>query len=253
MNYLQLVEFCGEDAIASVKYRIDIEKQMELLEKERWLLENDLKNSFAVNLSITDILVSTIAGIACGVLGGWFKSFIPEDGKLEHKHTTTKTAIDYKVPTPEGMNGSAQGYHRQIGPGHDLARLKEAFDLISGKKKDFPLWGKNITDYTGGVLHPGNMNPEIFIQKGGFRIPKDPKKELMDHLLIDFFTKTSLPLPFTSYFADYKPALAKFMMGMYAEGLNMKTLVGNAVPAAIMQLIMHAYVFLFKTAKEVNL
>lgn len=253
MNYLSLVEFCGEDAVASVKYRIDIEEQMELLEKERWLLENDLKNSFAVNLSLTDILVSTIAGIVCGVIGGLFKSYIPEKGKFAHEHTTTKTAIDYKVPKPEGMNGSAQGYHRQIGPGHDLGRFKEALDLISGEKKDFPLWGKNIIDYTGGVLLPGNMNPEIFIQKGGFRIPEDPKKELMHHLLIDFFTKTSLPLPFTSYLADYKPFFAKLMVGMYSNGTNMKSLVGNVAPALILQLITNAYVFLFKSAKEINL
>lgn len=250
---LQLVEFCGESAVNFISKQIAIEKQIQYLQEEKQQLENELRQSFSVDLSVSDVLVATIAGVVCGAMNGLFKSFIPQHGSLKHKHSTTRTGVDYKVPKPEGMKGSVQGLHRQIGPGHDLGRFQEALDLMSGKKTDFPLWGKSISEQMGGNLHPGNMNVEDFINRGGFKIPNDPKAELMNHLLIDFFTKTSLPLPFTSYIADNSQAMAKIMLGMYGSGLNLKNLVGNVSSMAMLQLITNSYAFLFKAAKNVNL
>ncbi len=250
---LQLVEFCGESAVNFISHQIAVEKQIKYLQDEKQQLENELRQSFSVNLSVTDVVVATIAGIVCGAMNGLFKSFIPQHGDLKHKHSTTRTGVDYKVPKPEGMKGSVQGLHRQIGPGHDLGRFQEALDLMSGRKTDFPLWGKTISEQMGGTLHPGNMRVEDFLNRGGFKIPDDPKAELMNHLLIDFFTKTSLPLPFTSYIADNSQAMAKIMLGMYGSGLNLKNLVGNTTSLAMLQLITNSYVFLFKSAKSVNL
>lgn len=252
-GYLKLVEFCGEDAANSLLHRMDIDKQISALRKEQEALEEELKKSFSVNLSCIDIVVAMSAGILCGAMNGLFKSYVPQHGKLKHKHSTTRTAVDYKVPKPQGIKGSVQGLHRQIGPGHDIGRFKEALDLMSGKTNDFPLWGKTITEQTGGVLHAGNMSIEAFKACKGFKIPDDPKAELMNHLLIDFFTKTSLPLPFTSYIAGNSQAMAKIMMGMYDNGLNLKNIVGNVSSLAILQLVTHSYAYLFKSAKEVNL
>lgn len=252
MEQVSLIEFCGEDIAAGICDRINIQEQIKSLQKERGQLEVELKVSFNVELSVTDILVAAIAGVVCGAMNGIFKSTVPEQGKFKHEHGTTRTAIDYKVPRPEGYKGSVQGLHRQIGPGHDLGRFKEAFDLISGKKKDFPLWGKNICDYTEDMLHPGNMNLLGFIEKGGFNIPANPKLELMNHLLIDFFTKTSLPLPFSTYIADYSPLMGKLMISMYDEGLNLKNLTGNLSSMAILRLITHSYAYLFKATNNMD-
>ena len=250
---LQLVEFCGESATNFLSQQVVIDKQIQYLQDEKNQLESDLSKSFSVNLSVTDIIIAVVAGIVCGAMGGVFKSVVPQHGELRHDHSTRKTGVDYKVPRPKGMKSSAQGLHRQIGPGHDLGRFQEALDLMSGKKTDFPLWGKTIAEQMGGTLHPGNMRVEDFLKNGGFNIPDDPKAELMNHLLIDFFTKTSLPLPFTSYIADNSQAMAKIMLGMYGEGLNLKNLVGNVSSIAMLRLITHSYIFLFKSAKTVNL
>lgn len=250
---VQLVEFCGESATQFLYQQIAIDKQIHYLQDEKRQLENELSKSFSVNLTTTDIIVAVVAGVVCGAIGGIFKSTVPQHGKLKHEHSTTRTAVDYKVPNPEDVKGSVQGLHRQIGPGHDLGRFKEALDLMSGKKTDFPLWGTTIVEHMGGTLHAGNMSVEDFVKNGGFKIPDDPKAELMNHLLIDFFTKTSLPLPFTSYIADYKPWMAKIMLGMYGEGLNLKNLVGNVSSIAMLRLITHSYIFLFKSAKTINL
>lgn len=252
MDERELGTIFGEGAITSLQERKQLEYQIDKLTQENELLLQKANAAFSVNLSVTDVVVAAATGVLCGAINGGFKTFIPQHGKLKHDHSIKRTAVDYKVPKPEGMKGSVQGLHRQIGPGHDIARWNEALDLMSGKTNDFPLWGKTIAEQTGGMLHAGNVRVDDFIAKGGFRIPEDSKKELMNHLLIDFFTKTSLPLPFSSYIADSSELLAKMMIGMYDEGLNLKNTVGNVSASAIIQLVMHAYVYLFKAMQEVS-
>lgn len=211
----------------------------------------ELSSAFAVDISITDVIVISIAGILCGVCNGLFKSYVPQTGKYKHKHGTTRSAVDYKVPNP-GVKGH-QGLHRQIGPGHDLFRINEALQMMNGEKNDFKLWGKSAAEIMGGVLHPGNMKVDDFLAKGGFKIPANPKAELLNHLIIDFFTKTSLPIPGTSYIADHSEFFARLMMELYGEGLNLKNLAGNSVSTALMQLFIDSYIFFSKVMPETRL
>ena len=177
MQRLDLIELCGEEAVNSLLSRLDVEQRIKYLQNEKIELERELKKSFSVTLSFTDILVACIAGIVSGSISGLFKIHIPQHGKLKHQHSTTRTAVDYKVPKPKGMKGTVQGLHRQIGPGHDLGRFKEALDLMSGKSTDFPLWGKTIAEQTGGILHAGNVKVNDFINLGGFKTPDNPAVE----------------------------------------------------------------------------
>lgn len=92
--------------------------------------------------------------------------------------------------------------HRQIGQGHDIFRFKEALGLMKGERADFDLWGQKATEILGHELRPPNLPLSDFRKLGGFKIPDDPRGELVNHLLIDFFTKRSLPIPGSSYLAD---------------------------------------------------
>ena len=246
MDNTQLSLVFGDQALLGLSNRKAIEAEIDRLYRENEALLQQAQNAFHVDLTLADIIVAAAAGVVCGAISGCFKSFVPQEGKFKHKHGTRRTAIDHKVPKPEGMHGSVQGLHRQIGPGHDLGRFKEALDLMSGETNDFPLWGKNISDYTGGVLHSGNIKLDRFLETGGFKIPADPKAELINHLVIDFFTKTSLPIPFSSYLADNSEFMGKLMISMYGNGLNLKNLVGSLSSVAVIQLITHSYAFLFK-------
>ena len=214
MDDVQLSLVFGDQALIGLSNRKAIEAEIDKLYQENDILLQQARNAFHVDLTLTDIIVASATGVVCGAVSGCFKSYVPQDGKFKHKHGTRRTAIDHKVPKPVGMHGSVQGLHRQIGPGHDLGRFKEALDLMSGKTSDFPLWGKNISDYTGGVLHSGNIKLDRFLETGGFKIPTDPKAELINHLIIDFFTKTSLPIPFSSYLADNSEFMGKLMISM---------------------------------------
>ncbi len=216
------------------------------LETELDELNDQLKSVWRTDLSRTDVIVSISFGVLMGLFNALFKQYIPKHGKFKHDHNVNRTAIDSKVPKPMNMKGSVQNLHRQIGPQHDIFRFKEALELISGERNDFPLWGRNISDFTDGILHPGNMKIDEFLSRGGFRIPADPCKELMNHLLIDFFTKMSLPIPGSTYIADHNQTCAKIMMTIYDDGLNLKNFIGNLSSTMLLEFLNRGYAFLFK-------
>lgn len=253
MQENELIEVFGAENLQRFGDAKSLLEKCNAIEKELEDLNSELKQAYHVDLSLSDLLVAGIGGVVCGALGGGFKSFVPKHGKLKHKHSTTRTAIDYQVPKPEGYEGNVQGLHRQIGPGHDLARFKEALDLISGKTNDFELWGKTLSEQTGGIMHPGNMPINEFLEQGGFKTPDDPKKELINHLLIDFFTKTSLPIPGTTYLVDKSEDMAKIMMGLYGNGFNLKNAVGSTGSLFLLHLIVDGYVFLLKSVPNTEL
>lgn len=254
-----IIEALGKDNLKSFA------AQNELLNSRQELLTDisDLRHradsAFAVKLTIPDIIVSAATGILLGIANALFKDFIPQHGQFKHKHGTTRTAVDYHVPKPPEFKGSVQDLHRQIGPGHDIFRFKEALDLMSGKSADFSLWGKTATNILGHPLRPGNLPLTEFAKLGGFKIPENPAAELFNHLLIDFFTKRSLPIPGSSLLADSSPEMAKAMLGMYKEGLNLKSFGGNFLGFSLVQVTIHGYTFLFKaipdsafSPKEIN-
>ena len=247
-----IVEIFGADALEFYE-----KHHLMLNEKEQLLTDiDDLRKKasdvFSIRLKIPDLIVAISSGILVGLGNALFKNFIPKHGPLRHKHKTTRTAVDYGIPKPKGVKGSVNDLHRQIGPGHDIFRFKEALDLMTGKTNDFSLWGKKATEILGHPLKPGNMKLTDFLADGGFKIPADPKAELINHLLIDFFTKRSLPLPGSSYIADSSESMAKIMLNMYDEGLNLKNFAGNTLAFLLVQLINTGYIFLFWAIPQSN-
>ncbi|MEK0336930.1 MAG: hypothetical protein QQN41_05790 [Nitrosopumilus sp.] len=241
-----LIEIFGEENLEYFR------KQNILIDQKKARIQvlHDLRHrasdAFKVNLSFPDIIIASSSGVLLGLANALFKDFVPKHGGLSHKHRTTRTAIDYKIPKPKGFKGSVQNLHRQIGPSHDIFRFKEAISLIGGESTDFSLWGTTATEILGHDLRPGNLPLDQFRNLGGFRIPTNPKAELLNHLLIDFFTRRSLPIPGTTILADNKPELATTMLNMYDKGLNLKTALGNFFGYTLIQIIIHGYTFLFK-------
>lgn len=240
------IELFGTENLDRFRLQKNIVDLREEKLEELAVLRRNASNAFKVKLSLADIIVASAAGVLIGLGNALFKDFVPKKGPLQHKHGTTRTAVDYKTPKPSGYSGSVQDLHRQIGPGHDIFRFKEALGLMSGEISDFNLWGKTATQILGHPLTSGNMKLDQFLSLGGFKIPPDPKKELINHLVIDFFTKRSLPIPGTTYIADYSPETAKVMLKMYDEGFNLKNALANSLAFGLVQLIIHSYTFLFK-------
>ncbi|MBU9721617.1 MULTISPECIES: hypothetical protein [Bacillaceae] len=244
-------EVFGEGNINSYLQRTNTLQEMDDQIEELKNLRQRASNVFNVKLTTTDIVVSASSGVLLGLANALFKNYVPTTGKFKHKHSETRTAVDYKINKTDDLNmdGKIGDLHRQIGPGHDLFRFKEALDLMSGKTDDFNLWGGKATDFLGKLRSIG-LKESHFNALGGFNIPSDPKEELLNHLLIDFFTKRSLPIPGSTYIADHSPQAAKAMLTMYREGLNLKAATGNFVGFALIQAILHGYFFLFKAIPQ---
>jgi hypothetical protein len=247
-----IVEVFGAEALEFYDRHNTVLNEKEKLLTDIDNLRNKASDVFSVRLKIPDLVVAISSGVLIGLGNALFKNFIPKNGKLQHKHGIKRAPIDYGAPKPPGFKKSPQGLHRQIGPGHDIFRFKEALDLMSGKTTDFNLWGKTATKILGHPLKTGNIKLGEFLVTGGFNIPADPKAELMNHLLIDFFTKTSLPIPGSTYIADASPDMAKIMMNMYEEGLNLKNFAGNSLAFMLVQLINCGYMFLFWSIPQSN-
>jgi hypothetical protein len=246
----QIEDLFGENNLSYISTQTSIKDERDKRLMELYDLREHASHAFDIKLSFRDIIVAASSGILLGLANALFKDFVPKSGPLRHRHGTTKVPIDYGIPKPPGFKGSAHDLHRQLGPGHDLFRFKDALSLMRGETKDFNLWGDTATGILGHELKIGNMKLDQFRSLGGFNIPNDPKSELVNHLIIDFFTRRSLPIPGTSKIADQSPEMARIMMGMYKDGLNLKTALGNFIGYTIVQLIIHGYTFLYKAVPE---
>ena len=142
--------------------------------------------------------------------------------------------------------------HRQIGPTHDIFRFKETLELLTGNKNDYDIWGSTATKIIGHPLSSMGQKYTDFLASNGFNIPQNPAFELQNHLLIDFFTKHSLPIPGSTFINDKSPEFAKIMTSMYDKGFNFKNTAGNFLGFLMVQVIIHGYTFLFKAIPESN-
>ena len=235
----------GETAIEQYSKQSNIIRVKEFNQTEANHAREKAARAFHVNITRTDVMVAGIAGSLLGVANGLFKNFIPKHGSLKHVHGVTNAPVDYKPPnTPIGIKSYQTNLHRQIGPGHDVLRFKEALGLTTGKVDNFKLWGKSAKEILGHDLRHLSKNPFNYLSGTA------AKTELINHLLIDFFTKRSLPLPGSSYLADSSPEMTSVMTGMYENGANLKSLLGNTIGFVILQLILWAYVLFYKAVPQ---
>jgi len=261
-NDALIIEIFGEE---NLNY---FSSQKELIDDKKEKLQelSDLRKRasdvFKVNLTFPDIAVSVGGGILLGLGNSLFKNFIHiksvKNGKInwkntfdsyKHEHEVTKTIIDAKPPKISGMN-IKDNLHRQLGPQHDIFRFKETLELLTGKKNDYDIWGSTATKIIGHPLSPLGQKYTDFLASSGFNIPNEPKMELLNHLLIDFFSKHSLPIPGSTIIADNSPEFAKIMTTMYDKGLNFKNTAGNFLGFLLVQIILHGYTFLFKAIPQ---
>jgi len=239
-SYLEIDVF-GEEALEQFSKQTNIIKVKEISQTEANQSREKAARAFHVDITRTDVLVAGVAGSLLGIANGMFKSFVPKHGSLKHVHGTTNAPVDYKPPnTPMGMKGYQTNLHRQVGPGHDVLRFKEALGLTTGEVDNFKLWDSSAKEILGHDLRHLSKNPFNYLSGTA------AKTELINHLLIDFFTKRSLPIPGSSYLADHSPEMTSIMTGMYENGANLKNLLGNTIGFVILQLILWSYVMLYK-------
>ncbi len=257
-----LADAFGEESVRAFKENTDLLQMKEVKLDELIDLRDKASQAFDIHLTLADILVCASAGVLMGTASALFKTWVVSHDELKNsvlgdnpirrieKHAP-RTGIDYHTPK---VGEFKNDLHRQLGPSHDVFRFKETLEILKGNKTDFELWDTTIGKILGSgnpraaILRAKGMKLEKFLELGGFKLPLDPKAELINHLLADFFTKTSLPIPGSTYVSDHSKELAKLMFGMYDRGFNLKSLIGNSLGFIILQLIIYSYTFIFKVS-----
>ncbi|ABQ47738.1 hypothetical protein Tpet_1735 [Thermotoga petrophila RKU-1] len=207
-----------EESLTYLRDEKQIQKELDQIYKELSLLR--------FPISVKD----TLAAIFIGIVAGLFEVLISESGLApDHKHEVTRVPIDYAIPKPQGFKGSVSDLHRQIGPGHDLLRFKEAIEMMKGEKIDFPLWDSTISEVMNGKLRPIGLSIEKAEELNGFNIPEQPILEWLKHMYVDLFTRRSLPVPGTTLIADGNPRAAEIVLNMYKNGFNLKNLLAGGI------------------------
>jgi hypothetical protein len=259
------IEIFGEENLAQfASQQVIVDTKVEKL-KELSELRQRASDVFKVHLTFPDIAVSVSAGVLVGLGNALFKNFfhiksIDKNGHINgkntfgqynHQHEVSNTIIDHRSPRLAGMDYE-NNLHRQLGPTHDLFRFKETLALLSGEKSDYDIWGKTATQIIGHPLAPLGQKFTDFLISGGFNIPSNPKQELLNHLLIDFFSKHSLPIPGTTWIADAgsKGQVSSLMLRIYDDGFNLKNTLGNSIGLALIEIVIRSYTFLFKAIPE---
>lgn len=260
-----LFDVFGEENIRYLIAQVDIHGQHDKAVDEMRILREKADHVFDINFNWPDIAVAVAAGVLVGIGNAIFKDFLRikemSGGNLEahlskksgHSHNFKGTVIDHQHPSPGGGMGSTD-LHRQIGPTHDVYRFKETIEMLKSENPDYQLWGKKASEwFPDGGIHSVGVKVKDFLDKGGFAKlgdGDDPRAILINHLIIDFFTKMSLPVPGTTYLAGKSNELAQILCGMYRKGFNFKNLAGNAIGVTIIELVIRGYTLLYRAIPE---
>jgi hypothetical protein len=207
-----------EESLTYLRDEKQIQKELDQIYKELSLLR--------FPISVKDTLAAIFIGIVAGLFEGLISASVLAP---DHKHEVTRVPIDYAIPKPQGFKGSVSDLHRQIGPGHDLLRFKEAIEMMKGEKIDFPLWDSTISEVMNGKLRPIGLSIEKAEELNGFNIPEQPILEWLKHMYVDLFTRRSLPVPGTTLIADGNPRAAEIVLNMYKNGFNLKNLLAGGI------------------------
>jgi hypothetical protein len=169
--------------------------------------------------------------------GGWLKRLYGKDvdGTLAIldpsgqmiKNPMKRHVMDARIP--KALLGPFEtGDHRGVGPMHDLCRIREAVEMMLSEKPDFEVLGKSAAGLAGGKLRIIGTKGEEATIFNVFSEPGAAVIAVLFHLLSDVVTKRSLPLPGTTWVADWSPAWRDRMMTLYTRGVNVKNVFGGA-------------------------
>jgi hypothetical protein len=143
------------------------------------------------------------------------------------KNPMTRHVMDARIPK-EMLGNFGTDMHRGVGPMHDVCRIRKTVEMMMSNDPDFYAGGKSAKELMQGPLRMiGVKGPEAT----KFNVFGDPKAAfvaILFHLLSDFVTSRSLPLPGMTWIADTGPEWRDKVMYLYSNGLNLKNVIGGA-------------------------
>lgn|GEM_PF-2689443 len=203
------------------------------------------------DLDLLDWVICSIAGVGCGVLdlSRQYANVLHSEGAHQKFDTLSKEYLR-KVTGSDGIatidNIKGGPLHRLVGPSHDLSRFMEAIGQIMKGEFRSNVMGK---EFVSNVYGGRSSTPYLKIES-----PTDAAVVLILHLIGDFFSKTSLPIPGRTKIAESEiQAVVKNVFDEYRNGGNLRLLVSeflsNLTGALLITIVLRLYRY-FRIAIE---
>lgn len=179
-------------------------------------------------------VVATFSGGIAGVVADFFTGGIDKqlsNWLSEIKIKSPQVSIDYQGPSFGGP------YHRVLSSGHDVLRVFSA------------LWQIKNGTFTALRQVPGGfewVTPSTNQNGAPFDTFEGLEAFILwaRHLLSDFVTPKSLPVPGMSWLMEMpNHEVRKFVIQLYQHGYNLRFLLVQALAPALVELIVRGYVF----------
>lgn len=189
-----------------------------------------------------------IVTICAGVFGGLFDLFL--NHKLLENEKMHAGIAHSKLSTDAHIEGYARDEHRIFGPGHDLFRWNDAVEQMKSGEYNVNVGGESVN--VKGYIYNGELKPfrtKIFEKYS-------PDLIHFRHMLADFFSKRSLPIPGLSFLLDDSSKEGiDFMLYLYKGGFHLRGLLSNFSGVLLTEFILRFYIHLrrWKNGKEFNL
>jgi len=174
-----------------------------------------------------------------GILGGVADVVIGKPGGYSEPKMKWAKAYDFKKSPIDyqGDLGAPVGDHRLYSNGHDLCRYGQTVkEVCQGQ-------------YSGWLPKGGESS--AFIGDFPSLDPTQAMLHIAVHLYKDFWTSRSLPIPGTSYLPGiFEDKVPDIIRDSYRDGLNLRTLTGQAVSVAICEIGVRVHLYARKHFSE---
>lgn len=190
-----------------------------------------------------DWAVCCIAGVGCGVLdlSKQYANALHNESAHQKFDTLSKEYLR-KVTGSDGTaaidNIKGGPLHRLVGPSHDLSRFMEAIgQMMKGEFRSNVMGKEFVSNVYGGRSY----TPYLKIHS-----PADAAVVLILHLIGDFFSKTSLPIPGRTRIAESEiQTVVKNVFDEYRNGGSLRLLVSeflsNITGALLIPIVLRLY------------
>lgn len=183
---------------------------------------------------------AVVVGLALELVNAAWRLNSPIDSEGSLRRWFNERFHDHPSGSPMDYQGPGFGgpYHRVRSPGHDLARFLDAVDQTARGEFRGVRWSYGSpVEVISAVNQYGNPYPQMSWTAAFVNV--------VVHLIADFFSTHSLPLPLTSViYENCGREMRKFVHELYEEGVNLRHVSIGALQVGLAHLAIEVWLWI---------